>query len=94
MFHVKAKRMIGIRLALLGVAPSLAAFAGGRPAPPPAAGLAVRAGDRPLDWHDPGAPMTVEIPYDPADDDARESELIVVWSVGADGAPVPVPTGR
>lgn len=60
----------------------------------PAIELAVRAGDRPLDWHDPGAPVTVTIPYAPPEDDARETELIVVWFVGADGTPVPVPNGR
>ena len=60
----------------------------------PALEIAVRTGGKVLDWHDPDAPVTVTIPYAPSEDDAREPELIVVWFVGEDGVPVPVPTGR
>jgi hypothetical protein len=62
-------------------------------------------GDRPLislslsidgkqsDWNNPGAPVTVSIPYTPTAEELENPESIVVWYIDGSGNVVSVPNG-
>lgn len=47
-----------------------------------------------MEWSNPGAPVTISIPYTPTADELADSEHITVWYVDGNGDPVPVPSGR
>jgi hypothetical protein len=63
-------------------------------------------GDRPLvqltltldevqaDWNNPGAPVTVSIPYTPTEEELKDPEHIVVWYIDGNCNAVSVPSGR
>lgn len=63
-------------------------------------------GDRPLvqftltldgaqtGWNNPGAPVTVSVPYTPTAPELADPEHIVVWHLDGSGNVVPVPNGR
>ena len=63
-------------------------------------------GDRPLiqltlsidgtqtDWNNPGAPVTVTIPYTPTEEELVNPDNIVVWYIDGSGDVISVPNGR
>ncbi len=63
-------------------------------------------GDRPLiqltltmdgqqtDWNNPGAPVTVSVPYTPTAEELENPESIVIWYIDGSGNAVSVPNGR
>jgi hypothetical protein len=46
------------------------------------------------EWNNPNAPVTVSIPYTPAQDELKNPENIVVWYIDGSGKAVTVPNGR
>ena len=44
-------------------------------------------------WNNPGAPVTVSVPYTPTAEEQADSEHIVVWYIEGSGN-ISVPTGR
>lgn len=56
--------------------------------------LLIQAGDRVVPWHNPGAPVTVTMPYTPTEQERNDPEHIVVWYIDGEGRAVPVPSGR
>jgi len=63
-------------------------------------------GDRPLlqlgltlngqrvEWNNPGAPVTITIPYTPTPEELANPEGILIWYIDGSGKAVPVPHGR
>lgn len=63
-------------------------------------------GDRPMlsltltldgeqaEWKNPGAPVTLTIPYIPTAEELKTPESIIVWYIDGSGKAVPVPNGR
>lgn len=63
-------------------------------------------GDRPLiqlslsingrqtDWDNPGAPVTVSIPYTPTAEELAHPESIVIWYIDGSGSVVTIPNGH
>ena len=49
---------------------------------------------RQTEWNNPGAPVTVSIPYTPTAEELRNPESIVVWYIDGSGRAVSVPNGR
>lgn len=45
-------------------------------------------------WNNPGAPVTVSVPYTPTAEEQADSEHIVVWYIEGSGNVISVPTGR
>jgi len=56
--------------------------------------LQIKAGDRIIPWRNPGAPVTVTMPYTPLAQERNDPEHIVVWYIDGEGNAVPVPSGR
>lgn len=46
------------------------------------------------EWNNPGAPVTVRIPYAPTAEELENPECIVVWYIDGSGNAVSVPNGR
>ncbi len=47
-----------------------------------------------VDWNNPDAPVTVNIPYMPTADELNNSESIVIWYIDSNGRAVSIPNGR
>ncbi|MEK5639599.1 1,4-beta-xylanase [Paenibacillus rhizosphaerae] len=56
--------------------------------------LSLAAGGRTLEWSNPAAPVTVEIPYKPTAEELSHPDQIVVWYVDGQGQATPIPNGR
>lgn len=56
--------------------------------------LELLAGGHVIDWNNPKAPVTVEIPYAPAVTERIHSDHIVVWYIDGNGKVHPIPNSR
>ncbi|WP_433618301.1 endo-1,4-beta-xylanase [Paenibacillus cellulositrophicus] len=56
--------------------------------------LSLAAGGRTLEWSNPAAPVTVEIPYKPTAEELNHPDQIVVWYIDGQGQATPIPNGR
>ncbi|MNO44111.1 Endo-1,4-beta-xylanase A precursor [compost metagenome] len=45
-------------------------------------------------WSNPGAPVTVSVPYKPSADELKNPEMLVVWYIDGSGNVLTVPSGR
>lgn len=45
-------------------------------------------------WSNPGAPVTVSVPYMPTPDEMKNPEMIVVWYIDGSGNVISIPSGR
>lgn len=45
-------------------------------------------------WSNPGAPVTVSVPYKPSVDELKNPEMIVVWYIDGSGNVLTLPSGR
>lgn len=60
----------------------------------PIVALQVLAGGRVIAWHNPGAPVSVSLPYEPTPEELDAPDHIVVWRMEADGNATPLPNSR
>lgn len=60
----------------------------------PSVRLALSAGDRQMFWNNPDAPVSVYIPYQPAEEELKNPDFIVVLYIDDNGNIVTVPSGR
>ena len=51
----------------------------------PVIGLEMKIGGKTLAWNNPGAPVTVSIPYSPTEEELENPELITVWYIDGEG---------
>lgn len=63
---------------------------GGRPV----ISLNVLADGEAVAWNNPDAPVTVSIPYEPADEELAHPDRIVIWYIDGEGRATAVPNGR
>ncbi|KAF9145158.1 Endo-1,4-beta-xylanase A [Mortierella sp. GBA39] len=56
--------------------------------------LSLAAGGRTLEWSNPAAPVTVEIPYKPTAKELSHPDQVVVWYIDGQGQATPIPNGR
>ncbi|MDG0792359.1 carbohydrate-binding protein [Cohnella ginsengisoli] len=60
----------------------------------PMISLTVTVDGKPIAWNNPGAPVTVTIPYTPSAAELAHAESIVVWYVDGSGQAIAVPSGH
>ena len=60
----------------------------------PVISLNVLADGEAVAWNNPDAPVTVSIPYEPADEELAHPDRIVVWYIDGEGRATAVPNGR
>ena len=56
--------------------------------------LALTLGGTKTEWNNPGAPVTVKIPYTPTAEELKNPESILIWYLDGSGKPVCVPNGH
>jgi hypothetical protein len=60
----------------------------------PVISLSLTVDGSPVSWSNPGAPVTVTVPYTPTAEELQNPDAIVVWYIDGSGNVVSVPNGR